>query len=71
LIIGIEKMENKEIPARNYNNLFEKIAEILTEAGTKVVQEINKAQVLAYWEIGRKIRRTQSILSKAFRTRDD
>jgi len=48
-------MENKEITKRNYNNLLDRIAEILTEARTKVVREINKAQVLAYWEIGREI----------------
>lgn len=39
----------------NYNNLLEKIANILIEARTKAVREINKAQVLAYWEIGREI----------------
>jgi hypothetical protein len=47
--------ENKEISARTYNNLIEKIGEILTSARTKVIREINKAQVLAYWEIGREI----------------
>lgn len=48
-------MENKEIVVRNYNNLLDKIGEILREARTKVVREINKAQVLAYREIGREI----------------
>ena len=48
-------MENKKITTRNYNNLIDKIAEILKEARTKVIREINKAQVLAYWEIGREI----------------
>lgn len=48
-------MGNKEITGRNYNNLLERIGEILREARTKVVREINKAQVLAYWEIGREI----------------
>jgi len=38
-----------------YNNLINRIAEILNQARTKVVREINKAQVLAYWEIGREI----------------
>jgi predicted nuclease of restriction endonuclease-like (RecB) superfamily len=41
--------------AGKYNNLLERIAEILNQARTKVVREINKAQVLAYWEIGREI----------------
>lgn len=48
-------MENKKIITRNYNNLIGKIADILTSARTKVIREINKAQVLAYWEIGREI----------------
>lgn len=45
----------KKITKRNYNNLLERIAEILNQARSKVVREINKAQVLAYWEIGREI----------------
>ncbi len=48
-------MKNKAISRRNYNNLLDRIAEILVEARRKVVREINKAQVLAYWEIGREI----------------
>lgn len=48
-------MDSKEITKRNYNNLIDRIAEILKEARTKVVREINKAQVLAYWEIGREM----------------
>jgi predicted nuclease of restriction endonuclease-like (RecB) superfamily len=48
-------MRKREISSRNYGNLLDKIAEILVEAKTKVVREINKAQVLAYWEIGREI----------------
>lgn len=48
-------MDDKKITTRNYNNLISRIAEILREARTKVVREINKAQVLAYWEIGREI----------------
>ena len=49
-------MKNKDlVPTRNYSNLLDRIAEILVEARTKVVTEINKAQVLAYWEIGREI----------------
>jgi hypothetical protein len=48
-------MKNKEIVTKNYGSLFNRIAEILTEARSKVVREINKAQVLCYWEIGREI----------------
>jgi predicted nuclease of restriction endonuclease-like (RecB) superfamily len=48
-------MKNKEISPKSYSNLFGRIANILVEARTKVVREINKAQVLAYWEIGREI----------------
>jgi hypothetical protein len=51
----IFKMKSKEINSKNYNNLFDRIANILVEARTKVVREINKTQVLAYWEIGREI----------------
>jgi predicted nuclease of restriction endonuclease-like (RecB) superfamily len=40
---------------RSYNNLLNRIADILISARSKVVREINKAQVLAYWEIGREI----------------
>ncbi|MGQ9701420.1 MAG: DUF1016 N-terminal domain-containing protein [bacterium] len=48
-------MKNREITTRSYNNLIDRIANILKEARTKVVREINKTQVLAYWEIGREI----------------
>jgi len=48
-------MKKKEISLGSYNNLFDRIADILVEARTRVVREINKAQVLAYWEIGREI----------------
>ena len=48
-------MKNKVTRPVNYNNLLDRIANILVEARTKVVREINKAQVLAYWEIGREI----------------
>ena len=47
--------KGKEITKRTYNNLLERIIEILNQARTKLVREINKAQVLAYWEIGREI----------------
>lgn len=48
-------MKNKVISPKSYNNLFDRIANILVEARTKVVKEINKVQVLAYYEIGREI----------------
>jgi len=48
-------MKNKTISTRNYSSLLDRIADILVEARTKAVREINKAQVLAYWEIGREI----------------
>ena len=47
---------NREIiTTKTYDNLLERIAEILIQARTKVIREINRAQVLAYWEIGREI----------------
>ncbi len=48
-------MIEKEIGTKNYGCLMDRIAEILTAARSKVVREINKAQVLAYWETGRNI----------------
>ena len=48
-------MKNKTISPRNYSSILDRIADILVEARIKVVREINKAQVLAYWEIGREI----------------
>ena len=48
-------MKNKVTRPVNYNNLLDRIANILVEARTKVVKEINKSQVLAYWEIGKEI----------------
>jgi hypothetical protein len=48
-------MKNKVTRPVNYNNLLDRIANILVEIRTKAVREINKAQVLAYWEIGREI----------------
>jgi predicted nuclease of restriction endonuclease-like (RecB) superfamily len=48
-------MKKKEISSRIYSHLLDRIAKILVEARTKIVREINKAQVLAYWEIGREI----------------
>jgi len=48
-------MKDKTISLKTYNNLLDRIANILVEARTKVVREINKTQGLAYWEIGREI----------------
>ena len=48
-------MKNKVTRPVNYNNLLDRIPNILVEARTKVVREINKAQVLAYYEIGREV----------------
>ena len=47
--------KDKEIATRSYDNLLERIAEILNQARTKVIREINRAQVLAHWEVGREI----------------
>jgi hypothetical protein len=49
------RMKKKEVSSSIYSNLLDRIAGILVEARTKVVREINKAQVLAYWEIGKEI----------------
>ena len=38
-----------------YQGLINRVAEILKQARAKALREINKAQVLAYWEIGREI----------------
>lgn len=38
-----------------YNELFYRIAEILVQARNNVVRQINRTQVLAYWEIGQEI----------------
>ena len=48
-------MKKKVMEPKNYNNLLDRIGSILVEARTNAVREINKAQVLAYWEIGREI----------------
>jgi len=48
-------MTNKAMEPVNYSNLLDRIGRILVEAGAKVVREINKAQVIAYWEIAREI----------------
>jgi hypothetical protein len=48
-------MKDKVIGPVNYDNLLDRIANILVEARTNVLREINKAQVLAYCEIGREV----------------
>jgi len=48
-------MKDRKLSPRNYSSLLDRIANILVEARTKGVREINRAQVLAYWEIGREI----------------
>lgn len=45
----------KQITKRNYHHLLDRIGEILHQARAHVVREINKTQVLAYYEIGREI----------------
>ncbi len=45
----------KDIISRNYKNLLGRITTILADARTKVIREINKVQVFAYWEIGKEI----------------
>lgn len=47
--------KSRELATKAYWNLVERITEILSQARTKVIRKINKAQVLAYWEIGREI----------------
>ena len=51
----MDKKTEYKVRIRNYNNLLERIAGILASARTKVVREINRTQVLAYWEIGREV----------------
>ena len=43
------------IALKKYNNLLGRISGILAEARRKVVTQINRTQVLAYWEIGKEI----------------
>jgi len=52
----INKQVMKPIFERiTYQGLINRVAEILKQARAKALREINKAQVLAYWEIGREI----------------
>ena len=46
-------VEDKE--KKIYHTRLNRIGELHTPARTQVVRKINKAQVLAYWHIGRKI----------------
>jgi len=39
--------KNSQITTRTYNNLLERIGEILNQARAKVIREINRTQVLA------------------------
>ncbi len=48
-------MKNTGITERNYHSLLDRVGEILAEARGRVVREINKAQVLTYWEVGKEI----------------
>jgi predicted nuclease of restriction endonuclease-like (RecB) superfamily len=45
----------KQIAPNKYTSLFKRLADIIHFARTNVVRQINKAQVLAYYEIGREI----------------
>ncbi len=45
---------NKAI-TMTYSSLVDRIAQILVQARNNVVRQINRTQVLAYWEIGREI----------------
>ncbi len=46
---------NKAIGVSTYPDLVDRIAKVLVEARNNVVRQINRTQVLAYWEIGREI----------------
>ncbi len=46
---------NRKITTITYNSLLDSIAEILNQSRTKIIREINKTQVIAYWAIGREI----------------
>jgi len=45
----------KQITHNKYTSLIKRLADIIHTARTNVVRQINKAQVLAYYEIGREI----------------
>src|SRR3990172_7395185 len=48
-------MRKGEIVARDYGNLLDRVAAILTQARRKTLRDINFTQVMAYYEIGREI----------------
>lgn len=50
-----DTMTGKQIAMGNYHYLLDRIGEILHLARTHVVREINRTQVLAYYEIGQEI----------------
>jgi len=43
-------MRKGEIVSRDYGNLLERVAAILTQARRKTLQDINFTQVMAYYE---------------------
>ena len=53
---NINKQTTEHISGKiTFQGLLNRVAEILKHARSKALREINKAQVLAYWEIGREI----------------
>lgn len=44
-----------QITHNKYTSLIKRLADIIHSARTNAVRQINKAQVLAYYEIGREI----------------
>lgn len=46
---------SKQITQNKYTTLFKRLTDIIHSARTTAVRQINKAQVLAYYEIGREI----------------
>lgn len=49
------KMLPEQMRQNKYNSLIKRLAEIIHSARTTAVRQINKAQTLAYYEIGREI----------------
>ena len=54
-IKNIDKRIKRGLSNNTYQNLVNRIAEILIQARNNVVKQINRTQVLAYWEIGKEI----------------
>ena len=50
-----EKILAKRIMPNKYTTLIKRLADIIHSARATAVRQINKAQVLAYYEIGREI----------------